>query len=596
MRRSRTGSQIRFHTFRKLKIALAVTLSLIFVIPPAVPVFGHGIGGETLPISLGNRNATLFVSVQPSVFDPSSNESYLSFKLSDARTDAVIEHVTYLIELSRDGKQIFRETFHDDQGNLNIRVISNDSENIKIDGDKEQTSGGWTRKLFSPLSIEGPVFTAGGLYKFRTEILTVDSDNNMLAQRPTVDGAISIAEKTTHQITSEDGKNYDIGITSYYDIINNFEFDSKNRTISFGMPFDWSEQNVKQTTVVHEEIHIPKTYAELLVTKYDGFVNGVPLAESAVTIDDYSEDSRIVHLVLNQQDLASFAQKIQDRSRMMFSAMPSKTEDLPLKAFTHNAVFQLGLSWEPVPIQAQSKTRFYMDFTKYYSPKVQETVRYDFVIKQDENEIFRESLSGTTNAPPKTNYVDFEFSNQNIGTAIVSIENIDGEELSSADFVVVVKPKSEPKQNFPIRIPSMVKDDSGNTVPGRYNVDLTWIPNILGVGDAEFIITIYDRESGSPIPQSEYDFVLLKGDSEMYRKSGFAQAGGSFENIRFFDEYVGPLTLRIENIDQSGEYAEIPISVTPEFPFGSILVMTALFSFALLFTRFRRNFSGRQIF
>lgn len=576
MRKSRTDSKIHSHTFRKLKVTLTILFVLIFAVPFVTPVFGHGLGGESLPISLGNRNATLFVSVQPSVFDPGNNESYLSFKLSDARTDAVIEHVTYLIELSRNGKQIFRETFHDDQGNLNIRVVSNDSENIKIDGDKEQTSGGWTRKLFSPLSIEGPIFTTGGLYKFRTEILTVDADSNMFSQRPTVEGAISIAEKTTHPITGGDGKNYDIGITSYYDTTDNFKFDPQNRTISFEMPFDWSEKNVKQTTIIHEEIHIPKTYAEMLVTKYDGFVNGVPLAESSVTIDDYSEDSRIVHLVLNQQDLASSAQKPKDISKMIFTIMPGKTEDLPLKAFTHNAVLQLGLSWEPIPIQAQSKTRFYMDFSKYYAPKIQESVSYDFVIKQDDTEIFRKSLAGTTNAPPQTNYVDFEFSEQNVGTAIISIENIDGNELSAVDFVVVVKPKSEPKQNFPIRIPSMIKDDTGNTVQGRYNVDLTWIPNTLGVGDAEFIITIYDKASGFPIRQAEYDFVLLKDNNEIYRKSGFAQAGGSFENVRFFEEYVGPLTLRIENIDQSDEFVEIPIMVTPEFPVVFLVLIIAL--------------------
>lgn len=587
--------KILSRTFRKSEAAIIVALPLILAVPFLTPAFGHGLGGETVPVSLPDRNATLFVSVQPSVFDPSNNESYLSFKLSDARTDAVIEHVTYLIELSRDGKQIFREIFHDDEGNLNIRVVSSNSKEIKIDGGKEPTSGGWTRNLFSSLSMEGPVFTSSGLYKFHVEILTVDSDDSVLAQRPTVEGALSVAEKTVHQITSDNGKKYDIGITSYYDSINNFGFDSKNSTISFEMPFDWGEQNIKQTTVVHQEVHIPKTYAEMLVTKYDGFVNGIPLAESAITIDDYSDDSRIVHLVLNQNDLVSFAQKTHDKSKMVFFVMPSKTESLPLKAFTHNAVFQLGLSWEPLPIQANSKTRFYMDFTKYYAPKTQESVAYDFVVKQDNAEIFRKSLIGATNAPPQTNYVDYEFSDKNIGTAIVSIENINGTELSSADFVVVIKPKSEPKQNFPIRIPSVTKDSTGNVILGKYNVDLTWVPNTLGIGDAEFIITIYDKDSGAPVQEAEYDFVLLKGGSEVYRKSGFAQAGGNFENVKLFQEHVGPLTLRIENIDQSGEYVEIPISVTPEFPIGSILVMTVLFSFVTLFAKFRRSFSEVQM-
>ncbi|WP_148550861.1 hypothetical protein [Candidatus Nitrosotenuis cloacae] len=84
---------------------------LVFLPLLANSAFGHGIGGENLPVSIGNRNATLFVGVQPSVFDPTNNESYLTVKLTDGKTDAVIEHVTFMMELTKDGKQIFNEKF-----------------------------------------------------------------------------------------------------------------------------------------------------------------------------------------------------------------------------------------------------------------------------------------------------------------------------------------------------------------------------------------------------------------------------------------------------------------------------------------------------
>lgn len=587
MTQSRIDSQTHFHIFSKLKTILVIVTILIFSILFAGNAFGHGIGGENLPVSIGSRNATLFVGVQPQIFDPTSNESYLTVKLTDDKTDAVIEHVTFIMELSRNGKQIFEEKFHDDLGNVNIKTISKESSLLKIDGDKEPVTGGWTRKLFSPLTMEGPIFTTGGLYKFRIAILSIDTDENTLAQKPTVDGAISIAEKSSYAVVSSDNKNYNFGITTYYDKVNNFNFDLQNRTLSFAMPFDWSTQNIMQTTVVHEEVHIPKNFAEMLVTRYDGFVNGIPLAEAGVTIDDYSEDDRIVHLVLNQQDLISLANKTDDKSLMRFTVTPSQTENLPLKAFTHNAAFQVGLSWEPIPIQPNTDARFYIDLSKYYAPKTQDTVNYDFVIKQNEKELFRKSLSGITNANAKTNYVDYSFSEQNVGTAIVSIENLEGNELSSADFVIVIKPKEKPKQVFPVRLTSITYENEIKK-DGRFFVDLTWIPaELVPREESEFIITIYDKETLNPVPQSEYDFVILQNGNEVFRKSEVAHAGGSFVNYKFDESNVGTVTLRIENIDQSGEYVEIPISVTPEFSIGTMLMLFTAFGITLVASKSR---------
>ena len=583
----KTDLLTRFHIFDKLKIILGVVLMLFISMFMINPVFGHGIGGETLPVSIGNRDMTLFVGVQPSVFDPTNNESYLTIKLADGKTEAVIEHVTFMMELTKDGKQIFKEKFHDDLGNINIKVISKESGQIKIDGDMESTSGSWTRKLFSPLTMEGPIFTSGGLYKFHIEIIGIDSDQNIIAEPPNVNGAISIAEKTNYSVTGIDQKKYDIGITSYYDKINNFTFDTKNSMVGFDMPFDWSHQNVNQTSVVHHEIHIPKTFAEMLVTKYDATVNDIPLKESSVTIDDYSEDARIVHLVINQRDLLEMADKL-NKQQMHFTVMPSKNVQFPLKANTGNAQFEVGLSWDPPEIHPGQNVNFYVDFNELFTDKKPKGTAYDFVLSQHGSEILRKKSTGMTNSATKTNIESYTFSSDNLGPVIVSIKQIDGNQYANADFVAVVKPIEKPRQTFPIRL-SSVSNESGATRDGRYFVDLTWVPlDLTTQEESEFIITIYDKKTLSPIPMAGYDFVILQNNNEVFRRSGIAQAGGDFVNFKFSTSNVGQNILRIENIDKSSEYVEIPISVTPEFPLSIMIVFTIVFSMIPLFT-FVRN-------
>lgn len=124
------------------------------------------------------------------------------------------------------------------------------------------------------------------------------------------------------------------------------------------MPYEWTEKNIAQTNVVHEEIHIPKTFPELLVTKYDVSVNGIKISDSSVTVDDYTSDSRVVHLVLYQKQISSMANSISDKSKMAFTITPSKDEKFPITAFTRNAIFEVGLSWEPAPIESGKKLVF----------------------------------------------------------------------------------------------------------------------------------------------------------------------------------------------------------------------------------------------
>ncbi|MGI0003354.1 MAG: peptidase, partial [Nitrosopumilaceae archaeon] len=368
-----------------MKIWIAI-LPIIFGISFG-QAFGHGFGSETLPpVTIGNRNASLTITVNPPTFDPKDIEHEIVVNLSDSKSSAVIEHVTYLIELSKDDSRIFRYMFHDELGNLYMKIRSVDSEKIKIYGTQDNVLQAWMKKDDSnPLVLEGPIFTTGGLYKFHIEIVTVDSDTKLLDERVMLNAAISLGEKTIYDVSLPNGKKNQLGITSYYDTIGNFKFIPENYSVTFTMPFDWSKENIEQPNlVVHEELHIPKTFGEMLVTKYETTVNGVPLPDNAVIIDDYSDENRNVHVVLNKQELLSiYDVASKDPKQMKFTISPSKEVKFPLSANTPDLMYQVDLSWEPPKITSDKTTRFFVVLNELFTDKKLKPAMFDFVLKQN---------------------------------------------------------------------------------------------------------------------------------------------------------------------------------------------------------------------
>ncbi len=287
--------------------------------------------------------------------------------------------------------------------------------------------------------------------------------------------------------------------------------------------------------------------------------------------------------MLSIRDAAS---KVSD-SEMIFSITPSQDVILPLSHIT-NLQYQVDLWWDPTTIESGKETKFFTDITELYvATKQIKPTSYDFVLKQDQNEIFRQKIDGQVNASPKSNLQKYTFSDKEAGPILVSIENIGDNAPASTNFMIVVNPKKIEKQEFPIRQTSL----KSNGDAGSYVVDITWFSSPLQLYEqSEFILTIYDKETLLPVYDAKYDFVLVNADNEeIFRKSGFASAGGSFENYRFAEKDLGSIALRIENINNSSEFIELPINVTPEFPLGVVLILPVFLFGIVLFSRFKNN-------
>lgn len=410
---------------------------LVILASLSIPsVYGHGLGGEILPsVTIGNRNATLAIDVSPSTYDPENPENYVTLRLFDSNTQAIIEHVTFIMELKKDGEQIFRYMFHDELGNLWFKVISNESDTIEIDGVKEPLLGGWMRSDEKPLILTGPVFSSGGLYEYKVEVLTVNSDDNILDQRIELEGAISIAEKSSFVVKDSQQNPHEVQIISYFDTLENVNFESNQ--LDFSMPFDWN-QDFKQLSVVHEEIIISEEFSEFFHTKYGAKVNDISLRDEIITVDDYSSEGRTVHIVVNKEELKQIKEQAirKSDSKIFFELGPSKDIVLPLaepmtskfpiklqsisKTNPNEEGYDVDLTWFPAVLIPGEESEFVFTIYEKNSKIPVSDAYYEFVLTQNNEEIFRKA--GT--APAGGNFEDFLFSEDNAGEISVKLDRI----------------------------------------------------------------------------------------------------------------------------------------------------------------------------
>ena len=266
--------------------------------------YGHGLGYEILPpVMLGDKEVALEVtSAQYS--DPDSADRQIALSLFETSSAITVREVTYHITAYKGNDFLFEDTFQSDDGIFTMNFIPTESGEIQL---LEETEGSFFDTITgiqkNVISVRGSIFESGGLYKFNVEILTAYSYTNELEGPILYDVGLSIPDRTYYDIEDTNFGNQEVSVITYYDQIENFQYDQKTNSISFSMPFEWSENNINQTSVVHEEIVISKTFGDLMVESLSVYVNGVELPDYVITLDGFSEHTRIIHVIVNQKDL-----------------------------------------------------------------------------------------------------------------------------------------------------------------------------------------------------------------------------------------------------------------------------------------------------
>jgi predicted secreted protein with PEFG-CTERM motif len=413
----------------------AMVVCLLF---PASSVYGHGLGIETIS-SIDVQGKSLTVTVEMPMYFENESEQ-LTITATEDKTGETAKNVTFLIGLFHNGEMIFRNYFFAEDGILPINVKPTQEEKITIHGEQDSLLGAWHPTESNPIEITGPLFDSGGLYNFEIEVRTIDEPTNIIENSGVYNADLTLVESVS--FIQKDSKNNDIEFKSksYFDAVSNFEYDSEAKQITFDMPFDWSEKQMSHVNVVHVESHFPKDFVEFLSPSYSGYVNGIELFKSSVSVDDYTEeDERIVHMVLLQDHLRFLKNEMKKSEepipdKMNFILSTSENIAFPLEAYTKSEDFKVNLSWDPLEIEPDVDTNFIFTIRDGRTNEPLRSSDYTFVIIQNGNELYRT----TGLAQVGGDFEKFTFSEDQTGPTIIKFENIrnTGQETEFG-FVVV---------------------------------------------------------------------------------------------------------------------------------------------------------------
>jgi len=397
-----------------IKFAVIIAIIGIFTIPAFAPnAFGHGLGGDQAPpLTFGDMEVTVRTDLTPSDITVGEvDDVNMKIRFFDTLTDTTLEKVTYRVEIWQKGELLARNLFYDLDGILNVKIkpVSGCNEILLwkcvVYGGSEHVSAPGALFVYGEgrPSMTGPIFVQGGLYNIRIDIEGATSPRTLVGTLLSYDTFVSIAQEQDFFIQTANAEEIPVIVKTYYDEVENFQFDSSDNSIYFDMPFDWSPDYVDLVVVVHEEVRVPKDFAPYAEGKqFKGYVNGVEIDQRALLNDPYSyEDTNIVHFLITNKELKKINEILgpenQDSDIMKLKLVPqsevSKTSFEFFLVDPQNLVqvpTTVNISWDP-RYGATDEIPFEIAFFDE-SRNLLKDVRYSYFLIKDDQLI--ESNSG----------------------------------------------------------------------------------------------------------------------------------------------------------------------------------------------------------
>ena len=303
-----------------------ITIIGIFTIPALLPdVFGHGLGGDQAPaISFEGMEVTVRTDLTPSdITIGDIDDVNMKIRFFDTLTDTTLEKVTYRVEVWRSGDLLARNLFYDLDGRLDVEIRPDANCNeadlwrCTIYGGSEHVSAPEALYVYGEActdenldicarpTITGPIFEKGGLYNIRIDIEGATSPRTQLATLLSYDTFVSVAQEQDFLVQTANAQEIPVIVKTYYDDVENFQFDTSDNSISLDMAFDWSPDYVNLVQVVHEEVRVPKSFVPYAEGKqFKGYVNGIEVDQRALLNDPYSyDDTNVVHFLVTNTEL-----------------------------------------------------------------------------------------------------------------------------------------------------------------------------------------------------------------------------------------------------------------------------------------------------
>jgi len=438
---------------------LASLLILSVVLPLTITtVYGHGVAGEILPpVKLDGKLVTLEVSSSTNNPNKPMNDRQISLSLIDFNSKITLRDVTFLITAKHGNHLLFEKEFKSNNGFIVFNFISEDTSTIVVEEENkksffESLLGLESRKV----DVKGPKLSEGGLYRFDIKILTVDDYSNKLVEPLAFNSAISIPETSIHEINDPDFGKQNLRVTTYYDKISNFQYNPSLKEITFSMPFEWSESNINQTSVVHEELVIPKTFGDLLVSGFSIYVNEIKLPENVVVVDYFTPVERTVHFMISQKELFDIFENTSNQNGMNFVIKPDQ-DYTHLSSITDNGQFRILVSWEPENLKSNSNVKIIFDIMDIFLKNRPISTNYEFSMTQNDRVIFEQSGT-SSDSKDEHNIAEFMIPDDVTGIVHLNFNHLDNNNHAKTTIPIVINRITN--QNNEIPIPEWIRNNA----------------------------------------------------------------------------------------------------------------------------------------
>ena len=476
-------------------ISFSVVFLVLVLVCNIPSSFGHGLGTETMPpVMIDGTEATLEVASTTSL---DTGIRQITISLFKTESGGMINDVSFEVELIKNEKILFKNNFERDDGILIMNLVPSEDSEVQIFN--QETFASFFGLASDQFNLQGKVFEDGGLYKFNVKILTINSYDNVLSEPVKYDLGISIPETTYYEINDRNFGAQELSVITYFDQISEFSYDQETRQIEFSFPFQWDQKTIGQTSVIHEEVQIPKSFGDLLVSKFDVTLNEIDLPESAINIDDFTGGKRIVHVVVSQNELQEiFSSNQFNADNIVLKFQPSENST-PLSGVTENGQFKINLWWEN-EMRSDSDAKLGYDILDTFLMDSPISVPYELKLFYNEKELLKKTGISTGS---KTQSDDFEFfiPSDVSGILVAKFENLDGNKLAHLEFPLLVDRIATAENQY--FIPNWVKNNAGWWADGQ-------IPDSAFVQGIQFLIkegiivvpaTENETQDGSNIPE-----------------------------------------------------------------------------------------------
>ena len=444
---------------KKLLLILFLIFSCGFIIN-SNDAYGHGVGSEIFPpVELDGKLVSVEVS-SSTKDDIENDDQQISISLIDFDSKSTLRDVTFLIKSERGEQFLFEKEFKADNGFLVFNFVSEDTDSIIIDEENTGVnSAGFLGSLLGLesrlIDVKGPKLSEGGLYKLDISIITADGYSEKLETPLVFNAGISIPQTTTHDFIDPSFGQQNIQVVTYYDEISNFQYEPELKHISFSMPFEWTLSNIDQTSVVHQEIIIPKEFGALLLSGFSMSVNGIELSDDIVNVDDFFTEGRVVHFIIYQKELLNIFENNSNQNGMNFIIKPDR-DYTHLSSVTDNGQFRILVSWEPEILKSNSDAKIIFDVTDIFLKNKPVSTNYEFSITQDDKLLFEQN-GISTDSKTEHNVVDFTVPDNLSGIVNVNFNNLGGNEFATTSIPIIINKNTI---NDSALIPDWIRDDA----------------------------------------------------------------------------------------------------------------------------------------